>query len=94
MKARSLTFDRTHDTKKETVGEGLTYTPKSGQVEANRSGNVDNWLEGLWLELHSLAIAGCTPVAPAPTDPERRSSDPTKYVVVPLCTVQRYLWRA
>ena len=94
LKARSLTFDRNHDPRKEQLTDTLTYQPKDAQREVNRSGTVDNWLAGLWLELLALAIAGSTPVDPQPIEPEERKSEAAKYVVVPLCTVIRYIERA
>lgn len=78
LRARSLAFDRIHDAKKLDVGNGLTYTPQDGQSKAtlNRSGTADHWLEGLWLVLHGLAVAGTTPVSPAPAEAENRSKNP------------------
>ncbi len=51
-------------------------------------------MDGLWLELLALTIAGSTKLEPQPTVPEQRGTDPTAYIMVPWCTALRYHWRA
>ncbi len=60
----------------------------------SRQGTIGNWLDGLWLELLALTIAGSTLIEPQPQEPEKRGTDPTSYVVVPWCTALRYHWWA
>ncbi len=52
----------------------------------SRQGTIGNWLDGLWLELLALTIAGSTLIEPQPQEPEKRGTDPAFYVVVPWCT--------
>ena len=94
LKARSLNFDRNTDPKRKEVAEGLTYTPSGGEIEVTRQGTISNWLDGLCLELLALTIAGSTKLEPQPTEPEKRGTDPTAYIMVPWCTALRYHWRA
>ena len=85
MRARSLAYGRTHDAKKHDMGGGLSHTPPDGQAKAtlNRAGNVDNYFEGFWLVLHTMAVAGTRAISPAPATPESRHTDPTQYVHCP-----------
>ncbi len=104
LKARSLQFEqssggRTKRCRLPGLGSGwrrvplkpysrLTCTPSDGEYHRSL------WLEGLWLELLALTIAGSTKLEPQPTEPEKRGTDPTDYIMLPWCTAIRYHWRA
>ena len=40
----------------------------------SRQGTIGNWLDGLWLELLALTIAGSTLIEPQPQEPEKRGT--------------------
>ena len=75
------------------------YEPKEANREPNRQHTWENLLEGLWLEMLALAIAGCTTLETLPVDkdgmpvPVTRKSDATRYVHIPLSTVIKYYER-
>ena len=94
LRVRCLNFDRNTDPKRKEVAEELTYTPSGCEVGIIWQGAIGNWLDGLWLKLLALTIAGSTRLEPQPTVPEQRGTDPTAYVMVPWCTALRYHWRA
>ena len=59
-------------------------------------------MDGLWLELLALAVAGCRPLSNLPKDPskgdalipEKRGSDGNFYVSISLTTMIKYYERA
>ena len=57
--------------------------------------NVTYYLRGMHSYAIALAKAGVIPVAgTAPSKPEAKGSDPTKYVIVPLDTIMKHYYRA
>jgi hypothetical protein len=79
--------------KKQQIGEGIELS-----LDAAEECDIEYSLAAYLNSLHSLLIgyakAGIQKRDPFPTDPEKRGSDTTKYVVVPLDIVERYWLRA
>jgi hypothetical protein len=62
----------------------------------HRNDSVENWLDGLWLDLLALAIAGSASLNPQVNGVplvEVRGSESSQFILVPLGTIMRYHWR-
>ena len=88
----TLFQQKTQSPKRQRVAEGL-YVGVDTEEAARRQKTCSDYLDALYIYCLALAMAGCSPIEPAPTAAEVLGVDACDYVEVPLDVVMRYWFR-